>query len=510
MLVAREPGRRHGAGPPRRRPARRRARAAAEARAARAARPLRCPQGARGDRRTKVGQTIKAIDKGFGVPVPIGPLFGRDRRHAGRARRATERRLRVDWDAPAGRASPTRSPSRTRSRSRRATRARTGSVAGGLYAKHRPRHRLVAGPRSAPTGTAQGGRRPARSTRTARSPATARRPVDRRRSTGRPARRGAALTATAAAYFEWNLLWLERPQGALPARSFPLATINVNLGGKIKPDGGSSPRARPSSSHGAQAAAGASGSAARRPAAGRRRGGAQSGAPPARRRRSRGPARACSRACPTSRTARAEPAAPTPARGGRGAAPAARERASARSIPSADPAASTPRAGPQARARRRRAASGVRVDAFLADAVAVEDGRLHAQAAGWDVALRRGAPDRRRPHRARAAPPRPGRRGARRARAGGAAGGAGGGGAAARRRTRRACAARSRSGRRRPARCCDEQTVAAAINVEDAPLTAAGRHRFVIAVDGADVATAPFAVVLSAASAAGRGSASPA
>jgi hypothetical protein len=29
--------------------------------------------------------------------------------------------------------------------------------------------------------------------------------------------------------------------------------------------------------------------------------------------------------------------------------------------------------------------SGVRVDVFLADAVAVEDGRLHARAAGWDV-----------------------------------------------------------------------------------------------------------------------------
>ena len=50
----------------------------------------------------------------------------------------------------------------------------------------------------------------------------------------------------------------------------------------------------------------------------------------------------------------------------------------------------------------------------------------------------------------------------------------------------------------------------ASINVDDAPVTAAGPYRFVIAVDGADVATAAFAVVLSAASAAARGSASPA
>ena len=55
-----------------------------------------------------------------------------------------------------------------------------------------------------------------------------------------------------------------------------------------------------------------------------------------------------------------------------------------------------------------------------------------------------------------------------------------------------------------------ERTVAAGINVDDAPVTAAGPYRFVIAVDGADVATAAFAVVLSAASAAAPGSASPA
>ena len=152
--------------------------------------------------------------------------------------------------------------------------------------------------------------------------------------------------------------------------------------------------------------------------------------------------------------------------------------------------------------------SGVRVDAFLADAVAVDAGRLHAQAAGWDVV------------RAAALPfvlERIGLGLLLRVPAGGPRvahelevrleGPAGEELPLApdEARLRGTFALGASDGAELP-----ERTVAAGINVEDAPLTAAGRHRFVIAVDGTDVATVPFAVVLSAASAAGRGSASPA
>jgi len=139
--------------------------------------------------------------------------------------------------------------------------------------------------------------------------------------------------------------------------------------------------------------------------------------------------------------------------------------------------------------------SGVRVDAFLADAVLVEDGRLHAQAAGWDVLY------------AGAIPTVVDRIGL-------------------------GLLLRVASGATRvdhelevrlegpageelpigqdeprlrgtfaldaPAAVAEleERTVAAGINFEAAPVTSAGRHRFVIAVDGVDVAAAPFAVVL--------------
>ena len=46
-----------------------------------------------------------------------------------------------------------------------------------------------------------------------------------------------SLTAAAVASFEWNLLWLEGHRELFRLESFPLATITVTLGGRLKPDG---------------------------------------------------------------------------------------------------------------------------------------------------------------------------------------------------------------------------------------------------------------------------------
>lgn len=154
--------------------------------------------------------------------------------------------------------------------------------------------------------------------------------------------------------------------------------------------------------------------------------------------------------------------------------------------------------GPQATAFRVDPPRRVRVDAFLADAVAVQDGRLHAHAAGWDVLYAAAIP---------MVVARIGLGLLLRIPSGGA-------GVAHELEVRlegpagdelplAPHAPRLRGtfalGPPPAGAVLDEQTLAAAINVEDAPLTDAGRHRFVIAVDGADVATAPFAVVLRAA-----------
>jgi hypothetical protein len=145
-------------------------------------------------------------------------------------------------------------------------------------------------------------------------------------------------------------------------------------------------------------------------------------------------------------------------------------------------------------------ADGVRVEAFLADSVSVDGGKLHAQGAGWNLLLAETVPT---VHgrlglgllfHVRAsdtdaheleirledpagdeiplivAPP---------------------GAPAGDRRIGGSFALDPPP----PGSPLDEQVIASGINVDGIPFELAGRHRFVVAVDGADAAEVAFAVV---------------
>lgn len=182
---------------------------------------------------TKVGKTIKAINQGFGVPVQIGPLFGEvGGSVVGQAGYNGDFEMR--WDRPPAAVTDPLAVKDTLSITKGHLEGK-GSVSGGLYAK------IGLGTKLANATVGAEGTVKADAAGALDVTGSLTREGAQTRWSGELAwnlHAGGTLTANAAAYFEWNLLWFGGRKDLFRLRSYPLATINVNLGGKITPDGG--------------------------------------------------------------------------------------------------------------------------------------------------------------------------------------------------------------------------------------------------------------------------------